>query len=133
MSTTPPRATSRWALNWRYVAATAGLFLVELIIALYVRDAWIRPFGGDVLVVILLYCFIRSFLRLPTLTVAVGVLAFSFLVEGLQAVRFVERVGLEDNPVARVVIGTSFHWADLVCYALGAALVVFIEWVLQKV
>ena len=41
--------------RWFYAICFAGLFVVETLIALFVRDAFIRPYMGDVLVVILVY------------------------------------------------------------------------------
>ena len=37
--------------RWFYAICFAGLFVVETLIALFVRDAFIRPYMGDVLVV----------------------------------------------------------------------------------
>ncbi|MFT5385169.1 MAG: hypothetical protein ACI81W_002574, partial [Saprospiraceae bacterium] len=39
---------------------TAFLFLIEVGIAVFIQDRIIRPYIGDLLVVILIYCFIRS-------------------------------------------------------------------------
>jgi hypothetical protein len=117
-----------WRLDRRYLSAAALLLLIEIFIALRVDDAWIRPHGGDVLAVIFLYCLVRVFLNLPVVPTALGVLAFSFVVETLQYLRFVERIGLTGNRLVEVVLGTSFEWLDLACYALGAALVLLYEW-----
>lgn len=122
----------RLTLDGRYLAAAVVLLLVEVFIALRVRDAWIRPYGGDVLVVILIYCVVRAFLRVPVLPTALGVLAFSFVVETLQYLRFVEHLGLGDNRFAVVVLGSSFEWLDLVSYTLGVSLVVLFEWMGAK-
>jgi len=40
----------------KYFIATVLLFFVEAVIARYMHDSFIRPFGGDFLVVILMYC-----------------------------------------------------------------------------
>ena len=44
-----------------YFFAALLLFLVELVIALYVKDNFVRPYLGDLLVVILIYCCLKSF------------------------------------------------------------------------
>lgn len=44
-----------------YAIATVILLLTEVLIALYVHDAFVRPYIGDVLVVIVIYTFIRIF------------------------------------------------------------------------
>lgn len=51
--------------RWFYAICFIGLFIVETLIALFVRDAFIRPYMGDVLVVILIYCFARIFITEP--------------------------------------------------------------------
>jgi len=118
--------------NKTYFGLTILIFLTEVLIALYVHDSFIRPYLGDVLVVILLYCFFKSFLRLPVLTVAIGVLVFSFTVELLQFFNIVERLNLGHSKIARIVIGTSFSWIDLLCYTVGIAIVIGVEKVLAK-
>ncbi len=110
-------------LNGRYLTAAVLLLLLEIFIALRVHDAWIRPHGGDVLVVILLYCLVKAFLNVPVVPTALGVLMFSFLVETLQYFRFVERVGLKGNRLATVVLGSTFEVLDLLSYTVGVALV----------
>lgn len=51
--------------RWFYAICFIGLFIVETLIALFLRDAFIRPYMGDVLVVILIYCFVRIFITEP--------------------------------------------------------------------
>ena len=115
----------RFRLN--YFLVFLLLFLVEVCIALFVRARIVRPYLGDVLVVMLLYCFVRSFLKLKPRVAALGVLLFAFLIEMLQYFRLVEELGLRDNKIATTVLGSSFEWEDLLAYSLGAVLVLLIE------
>ncbi len=110
-----------------YFIAAFVLFIVEVLIALYVNDSFIRPYLGDVLVVILIYCFIRTFFNTPVLATTIGVLAFSFLIEILQYFQIVHHLGLQHNKLARIVIGTSFAWEDLIAYAVGGTLILLVE------
>jgi hypothetical protein len=87
----------------------------------------VRPYVGDVLVVILIYCSIKSVLNLPIVGLAMGVLAFAFTIEGLQYIKIVNRLGLEHSQLARTVIGTSFAWIDLIAYMAGIVIVLIIE------
>ena len=48
-----------------YLAAFVILFLIEAAIALWVHDRFIRPYIGDVLVVVLVYVFGFSFHPAP--------------------------------------------------------------------
>lgn len=108
------------------------IFLVEVLIALYLDDPWIRPYGGDFLVVILLYCFLKSFVALPPLQAGLIVLVFAFLVETAQYYHLVNRLGLEQNRIARTVIGVGFDRLDLVAYTTGIAFVFFLEYLVLR-
>jgi hypothetical protein len=113
--------------NRNYFALALLFFIIEVLIALFVNDRFVRPYLGDVLVVILIYCFLRSFLKLPILTVAISVLVFSFAIEFLQYLNIVEKLGLEKSKIARTVIGTSSSWLDLLTYIVGIAVVIVVE------
>ncbi|WP_281323550.1 DUF2809 domain-containing protein [Flavobacterium aestivum] len=113
--------------NRNYFALTILIFIIEIMIALFVHDRFIRPYMGDVLVVILIYCFVRSFLKLPIITVAISVLVFSFATEFLQYLNIVEKLGLENSKIARTVIGTSSSWLDLLTYIAGITIVIIVE------
>ncbi len=116
-----------FTFNKNYFIIAALIFIIEVLIALFVRDNFVRPYLGDTLVVILIYCFIRSFLILPVLTLAIFVLVFSFTIELLQYFNIVERLGLEKSEIVRTVIGTSFAWIDVLAYTVGFAIVVIVE------
>lgn len=103
------------------------IFGLEIFIALYVHDTIIRPYIGDLLVVILLYCFVKSFADLPVFPTAISVLLFSFLIEISQYFKIIELLGLQNSALARVVMGTSFAWIDLMAYIGGIAIVLFVE------
>ncbi len=113
--------------NKTYFFLAFLLFMIEVIIGAYLHDAVIRPYGGDFLVVILIYCFVKSFLNTPVMVTALAVLLFSYLIETLQYFHIVDMLGLEKSTIARTVIGTSFAWTDLLAYTLGILLVLIIE------
>lgn len=114
-------------LHRGYALATLALFLIEVAIALWVRDRFIRPFGGDILAVILVYCGLRAVTTLPVVPAAIIATAIGFAVEAGQALDMVDRLGLSGSPVARTVLGTSFAVEDLVAYAIGGAACVVAE------
>ena len=116
----------------KYFALTISLFIIELIIAIYVHDNFVRPYFGDVLVVILIYCFIKSFLKLKVITAALFVLLFAFTIEFLQYLNIVEKLGLQNSKIARTVIGTSFSWADILTYVMGIIVVISVEYFSRK-
>jgi hypothetical protein len=113
--------------NKKFFILTLVLFVIEVLIALYVRDNFVRPYVGDYLVVMLIYCAVRTFIKAPVIKVAIGVLLFSSLIELLQYFRLVDRLGLQDNIVAKTVIGYGFEWKDILAYTLGILTVLILE------
>ncbi len=114
-------------INKRYIWLFIILFLVELCIALFVHDRIIRPFVGDVLVVVLIYFFLKIFWNAPNWKVALVVLIFAFSVEILQYFNIVELLGLEGNPILATIIGRTFDPKDLLAYSIGFLLIVFFD------
>ena len=111
----------------KYFILTITLLVTEICIALFAHDAFIRPYVGDLLVVILIYCFLKSFFKLPYLPTAIAVLLFSYLIEVLQYFNIVQILGLQHIIWARIIIGTSFAWQDLVAYTTGTGLIILFE------
>jgi DNA integrity scanning protein DisA with diadenylate cyclase activity len=111
----------------KYFLLTILLLATEILIALFVHDNIVRPYVGDMLVVILVYYFVRTFFNTPVVKTALAVLVFAFTVELLQYIDIVTKLGLQHYAFARTVIGTSFEWVDLVAYCLGVGVVILIE------
>ncbi|SHM12183.1 DUF2809 domain-containing protein [Mucilaginibacter sp. OK098] len=111
----------------RYFLLALLLFIIEFIIGADVHDAIIRPYGGDFLVVILLYCLIKSFINTPVFKTACGVLLFVYIVEISQYFHLVSLLGLQNSKTTKILLGTSFSFTDLLAYTLGILLVIIIE------
>lgn len=104
-----------------------AVLAIEIIIATCVHDTFIRPTVGDFLVVILIHFTLRAFLRIGIATAAWATLLFSFAVEGTQALGLIHRLGLTDNTAAKLILGNTFQWSDLVAYILGVLYAVAID------
>ena len=103
---------------WASLAAL--LFVIEVLIALFVRDSFVRPYFGDVLVVMLIFFTLLALWPGPPVRLAMGVLLFAFVVEATQALGLIHRLGLSDNTLAKLVMGNTFQWGDLLCYLVGS-------------
>jgi hypothetical protein len=113
--------------NLKFFFFALALFIIEVLIALFVHDSIIRPYGGDYLVVILIYCAVRTFINGSPLKIGIAVLLFAYTLEVLQYFDIVRRLGLADNKLARTVIGYGFDWLDLLAYTLGILTVLLLE------
>lgn len=109
-----------------YIISFISLLAVEVLIALFVDDSFIRPYLGDVIVVWVVYSFVQIILggRFSSCIVSVGVFLFAVLVELMQAVNIVDLLHLQGSPFFRTLIGTHFDFRDILCYAAGTAVMI---------
>lgn len=106
--------------NYRYGIAAILIFLVEVLIATVLKDIFfIRAYLGDVLVVMLLYAFVRSFVWMDEARLILGIFIFSCMIETAQYFNIAERLGFRPGSIMYTVIGNSFSWIDIACYAAG--------------
>ena len=112
-----------------YAVATLLLLLIEVIIALYVHDDFIRPYVGDILVVIVIYTFIRIIIPEKCKLIPLYIFIFATGVELLQLANIVEILGVADNKFLKILIGSVFDIKDIVCYAVGCVILCMYEWV----
>ncbi len=98
------------------------LLLVEIGIALYVHDGFVRPFVGDALVVVLMFYAIRTVVKTNERKLLFGVLGFAFCVEILQYFHIRDVLNIH-NRILRIMIGGTFDVLDLLAYTAGAATV----------
>ena len=106
-----------------YLIAFLALVAIEVMIALFVNDSFVRPYVGDVLVVMVIYCFVRIFIPSGVRLLPLYIFIFALAVEIGQYFDFVARLGLEDNRLLSTVLGRTFSVSDIVCYAVGCAIV----------
>ena len=111
----------RIKLNVKYLCAFAIVFVIEAIIAVFIHDDFIRPYVGDILVVVLIYCFIKAFVRYGIKYLPLHIFIFALLVEIGQYYNLAELLGLSDYRIARIIIGSTFDMKDIACYFVGCA------------
>lgn len=99
-----------------YFGAFGAILAIEICIGLFVRDNFVRPYVGDMLVTVLLCCFVKALF--PAIRPAAPVFVFSAMVEGLQWLELTEKLGLEGT-VPGIILGSTFDWKDILCYGLG--------------
>lgn len=95
------------------------LFLTEVLIALFWHDNFIRPYMGDVIVVIVLYFSVRTIFPERMKLLPLWIFLFACIVEIGQYFNYAVLLGFADNLVMLTILGTSFAVEDLICYAVG--------------
>jgi hypothetical protein len=106
-----------------WLLAALVLLAVEVGIARYAPPGALRGFGGDVLVVVLVYALLRACVVQPAARLALWALLFACAIECLQGLGMVDVLGLHEQTalhrVLRIAVGTTFDLWDLVAYGCG--------------
>jgi len=110
----------------KYFTIFILLLVTELAIAYFQFSQFIRGFIGDVLVIPLLYSFVRMISKVPGKRALFLVLSVAFVIEMLQLLSITEWLQIE-NPILQIALGSTFDGWDLVAYLFGALVVLFIE------
>ncbi|MBK8803108.1 MAG: DUF2809 domain-containing protein [Fibrobacteres bacterium] len=120
----------RFSVPWAVFAF--ALFALEVFIGAKVTDNFVRPYLGDVLVVILVHAIVRTFVTTPWRRVLPGVVVFAFAVEGMQAIHLGDLLGLRPGSIPAIVLGSQADFRDLLCYLAGGLVVGGLEWLLEE-
>ncbi|AVR43984.1 DUF2809 domain-containing protein [Christiangramia fulva] len=105
--------------RFRYFLGFLLLLIIEILIANYAQDDFIRPYLGDFLVVILLYCFLMMVFRISVWSGLTIVLIFSFSVEFFQMINYVKLLQYQPPRLVMIILGSDFSAWDLMAYSLG--------------
>lgn len=110
-----------------YFLGFVFLFALEVLIASFVTDSFVRPYLGDFLVVILIYCFLMAISRISVIKGLIIVLLISFSVEFFQLINIVKLLQYQPPKIVMIILGSSFSVWDLIAYTLGIILVGIFE------
>lgn len=111
-----------------YAAVFVILLFIEVLIALFVHDQFIRPYLGDALVVIVIYAAVRMMIPDCCRLLPLFIFLFAVMVECLQYFNPAELLGVENNPFLRIIIGSVFDVKDILCYGAGCFVLGIYEW-----
>ncbi len=102
-----------------------AVLCIEVLIALFVRDRFVRPYLGDVLAVVFVYLGLRTLF--PEKPKLLSVIAFGIAA----AVEFVQLTDLSgifgEGSVFSVIVGGTFDVADMLCYFIGGVFCLFCD------
>ena len=115
-----------------YIISFILLLLAEIFIGAFINDSFVRPYMGDVLVVMLMCTFIRIFLTEKPGLLPLYTTLFAVGVEILQYFDFVKLLGLENNAILSTALGRTFDIKDIVCYIIGGLIFFIAETVLRR-
>ena len=109
------------------------ILTIEILIALFIRDDFVRPYIGDMLVTVLICSFARFLIPERVKVMPIFVFVFSALVEIGQYFDFVKLLGLDDNAFISTLLGRTFSMADLICYGVGCILFAIFDYIIKRI
>ena len=127
-----PQADNTSACRVLYGAIALVSFAAIVYITLFVSQPFVRGHLGDVLVVIPIHCGLRVIWPRKPKLLPLYVFLFACLVEFTQAINLLELLGLAHITWLRIVVGVTFDWMDIVCYAVGCALMIGLDILMRK-
>ena len=110
-----------------FIVALATVVGIEVVIGKYVHDAFIRPYLGDVLIVVAVYLLVRAIWPKGHRLLPVWVFLFAAAVECMQGFGWADLPVIRDTRLLRIVLGSTFDWRDIVCYAVGCCGIALVE------
>lgn len=109
------------------------IFAIEVLIATVWTDIFfVRAYLGDVIVVMLMYYFILAFVKTEKTKLIITIFIFACIIEFTQYFHFAEILGFKKNKIMMIVLGNSFSWIDILCYAVGCLVIFGVEKVWDK-
>ncbi|MDE6004643.1 MAG: DUF2809 domain-containing protein [Oscillospiraceae bacterium] len=107
-----------------YSLLSAILLVMEILIGKFVPSGTLlRDYGGDILVIPLIYCLIRIFVKILPKAMPLLVCGIGFFAEITQYFHLSDRLGFTRGSLMSILLGTSFSWLDLLCYLIGMLLI----------
>ena len=114
---------TRQRIMWS--AAFLVLLGIEVCIALFVHDSFVRPYIGDVLAVVTVYCGARIVFPQRFRWLSAAVLALAVCVELVQLTDISSLFG--EGSFMAILLGSTFDVHDLLCYAIGGMICVICD------
>lgn len=112
--------------RFKYLIGFIITFLLEVLIAIYAHDNFIRPYIGDVLVIICLYLFLKIVFLNRQKYLSLFVFIFAVFVEILQYFNIMKILSV-GNKYISIILGGTFDIKDIICYLIGFIIIIIVE------
>ena len=110
----------------KYLIGFIITIIIEALIAMYVHDYFIRPYVGDVVIIICIYLLLRIIIPDKIKYLSLYVLMLGVIVEVMQYFNFTNMIS-GGNKLLKIALGSTFDIKDIICYAIGYIIIVLVE------
>ena len=116
----------------RYLIWFISILAMEIAIAVFHFHPFIRGFVGDVLIVPMLYVFLRAFFPLSKTSAALIAWIFACTIEFIQWLEITEKLDIRGRLID-LTLGNTFDPWDLLAYSLGYVLILLTEMAFNRI
>lgn len=110
----------------------AALLIVEIIIGA-LSGGFIRAYVGDVLIIPLIYCFVRIFYTHDNRFLPLAVGGLGILAEIVQYFDLCGILGIDKRSILGIIIGSHADIGDILCYITGIILIYICEFMYRRI
>ena len=115
-----------------YAVLFVLLMLIEIYIAAFVTNVFVRSYLGDVFITLLICFFVQAVIPKKISLLPIWVFLFALAVEIGQYFDVVKLLGLDDYKLISVWFGRCYSFYDVICYAVGCLIFVVVDFLLLK-
>ena len=115
-----------------YLILFSIIFIIECLIAIFLKQGFIRENVGDILVVPCIYALLRVVFPQNIKYLALYVLIFAIIVEILQLLS-ITTILSNNNKILSIVLGGTFDVKDIICYIIGFVSIIVASKVMKKI
>ena len=109
-----------------YFIVFTTILIIEVIIALYIHDNFIRPYVGDILAIICIYFLAKTVFLEKIKNLSLYILLFSIMVEFIQYFQIFNNL-TKKNYILKIILGSTFDVKDIICYIIGYLIIIGLE------
>lgn len=110
----------------KYFLGFILILIIEILIALYIDDKIIRPYIGDMLVIICIYLLLKTIFNDKIKKLSLYVFIFAVIIELMQYFNIMEYLS-QNNETLSIALGKTFDIKDIICYFLGYMIIIIFE------
>ena len=110
----------------KYFILFVIVLMVEVMIALFVHDNFIRPYVGDILVILCMYFFAKFIVLDKIKNLSLYLLIFSIIIELIQYFQLFNNL-TSNHRILKIILGATFDVKDILCYIIGYFMIILFE------
>ena len=115
-----------------YAVLFVLLMLIDIYIAAFVTNVFVRSYLGDVFITLLICFFVQAVIPKKINFLSIWVFLFALAVEIGQYFDVVKLLGLDDYKLISVWFGRCYSFYDVICYAVGCLIFVVVDFLFLK-